>query len=221
MKNVLIIYAHPGEGSFNHALLNRIAGTVTANGHACKVLDLYAMDYNPVMTAAEAKGNISDDTRQYQQMIANATDIVFIFPVWWFRSPAILEGFIDKVFTPKFAYRFKPLIGTYGMPVPLLSDKKVTAFITHGAPALPVKLLYLNAVKYRFLLGFLSFCFNLFRCKIIQLWSVPFISDAKRKKYLIKVAAVIHKRIPPLGSVAAKVTTITPEESKKKKTVYS
>lgn len=221
MKNVLIIYAHPGEGSFNHALLNRIAGTVTANGHACKVLDLYAMDYNPVMTAAEAKGSISDDTRQYQQMIANATDIVFIFPVWWFRSPAILEGFIDKVFTPKFAYRFKPLIGTYGMPVPLLSDKKVTAFITHGAPALPVKLLYLNAVKYRFLLGFLSFCFNLFRCKIIQLWSVPFISDAKRKKYLIKVTAVIHKRIPPLGSVAANIATIAPDESKKKKTVYS
>jgi len=218
MKNVLIIYAHPDENSFNHALLKRIAGTVTANGHSCKVLDLYAMGYNPVMTAAEAKGNISEDTRQYQQMIASATDIVFIFPVWWFRSPAMLEGFIDKVFTPKFAYRFKPLVGTYGMPVPLLSDKKVTAFITHGAPALPVKLLYLNAVKYRFLLGFLSFCFNLFRCKIVQLWSVPFISDAKRKKYLKKVAAIVTKRIPPVVADAANVATVAPEQIKKENT---
>lgn len=207
MKNVLVIYAHPDEQSFNHAVLDTVVDTVKQAGHRCVVLDLYQRGYNPVMTLAEAKGGLTEETKHYQSLVKNATDIVFIFPVWWFRAPAILEGFIDKTFTPKFAYRFKPLIGKFALPVPLLRDKKVTAFITHGAPALPVRTLYVNAVKYRFLLGFLSFCFNLFRCKVVQLWSVPFINAAKRKAYLQRVERIIAKRIKSsagqLASVAA------------------
>ncbi|MFT3682888.1 MAG: NAD(P)H-dependent oxidoreductase [Ferruginibacter sp.] len=202
MKNVLIIYAHPDEKSFNHAVLSSIEATVTANGHHCSVIDLYKINYNPVMTAAESKGMVSAQTKAQQQLIQEATDIVFVFPVWWFRAPAMMEGFIDKTFTPKFAYRFKPVAGVYGIPIPLLRDKKVTAFITHGAPALPVKLLYVNAVKYRFLLGFLSFCFNIFKCRIVQLWSVPFISDAKRKAALERVGKITGKRIPPVQVAA-------------------
>ncbi len=141
------------------------------------------------------KGEAGTETKKYQQLIKQATDIIFIFPVWWFRAPAIMEGFIDKTFTPKFAYRFKPIIGKYGLPVPLLRDKRVLVFVTHGAPALPVKTLYVNVVKYRFLLGFLSFCFNIFRCKIVQLWSVPFIDEKKRKGYLDKVSRIVSKRL--------------------------
>ncbi len=159
------------------------------------MIDLYAGNFNPVMSAAETKGELSDETKSYQQLIKKSETIVFIFPVWWFRAPAMMEGFFDKVFTPGFAYRFKKLLGTYGLPVPLLRDKKVRAFITHGAPALPVKTIYFNAVKYRFLLGFLSFCFYIFRCRIYQFWAVPFVSDEQRKKYLRKVASVIRKII--------------------------
>jgi NAD(P)H dehydrogenase (quinone) len=60
------------------------------------------------------KSEISQKTKKYQQLIKEATDIIFIFPVWWLRASAILEGFIDKTFTQKFACRFKPLIGKYG-----------------------------------------------------------------------------------------------------------
>lgn len=201
MKHVLIIYAHPDETSFNHAILQMAKRTVKAGGHHCSVIDLYKLGYNPVMNAAEAKGHANEETKAYQEAIRKATDIIFIFPVWWFRAPAILEGFIDKTFTPKFAYRFKPLIGKYGMPIPMLRDKTVTAFITHGAPSLPVRTLYVNAVKYRFLLGFLSFCFNIFRCRIVQLWSVPFINEAKRKEYLQKVKRVINRRVKPVGVI--------------------
>ncbi len=127
-------------------------------------------------------------------LIAEATNIIFIFPVFWFRAPAILEGFIDKVFVPGFAYHFKHLIGNYGMPIPLLKDKSVLAILTHGSPALPIKTIYVNAVKYRFLLGFLSFCFYIWKCKIIQLWAVPFVKQSARKKYLKKVKALILKK---------------------------
>lgn len=194
MKKVLIIYAHPDEESFNAAILRQTVAQVKAAGHKCVVLDLYKQGYNPVLTKEEMKGKLNEETIEHQRLIKTATDIVFIFPVWWFRAPAIMEGFIDKTFVPKFAYRFKPLIGKYGMPVPLLKDKRVLVFVTHGAPALPVKTLYVNVVKYRFLLGFLSFCFHIFHCKIVQLWSVPFINETKRKRYLDKVSKIIAGR---------------------------
>lgn len=192
---VLIIYAHPDANSFNHAILETVTSTLNEKEQPFQVIDLYSDNFNPVMNISEIKGALSEETKHYQQLIKNSQSIIFIFPVWWFRSPAMMEGFCDKVFTPGFAYRFKKIIGTYGFPVPLLRDKKVRAFITHGAPALPVKTIYFNAVKYRFLLGFLSFCFYIFRCRIYQFWAVPFVSDDKRKRYLRKVASVIRKLI--------------------------
>jgi len=195
MKNFLIIYAHPNPESFNGAIRNRITSVLSASSVPFQVIDLYAENYNPVLSLAESKGEVSPETKKYQEIISVATHIIFVFPVFWFRAPAMLEGFIDKVFIPGFAYRFKQIIGTYGIPIPLLRDKKVLSILTHGAPALPVKTLYVNAVKYRFLLGFLSFCFYIWNCKFVQLWSVPFVKPAVREKYLNKVERLIKKRI--------------------------
>ncbi len=191
----LLIYAHPSPGSFNAAVKNTVVKTLEKTNTPFKVIDLYAENFNPVLSLDEMNGTTAENTKKYRELISLSTHIVFIFPVWWFRAPAILEGFLDKVFVPGFAFRFKKIIGKYGIPVPLLKDKRVLTIVTHGAPALPVKILYVNAVKFRFLLGFLSFCFNLFKCKIVQLWSVPFIDENKRMKYLRKVERLIEKRI--------------------------
>ncbi len=191
----LLIYAHPNPNSFNAAIKNTVIKTLEKANTPFRVIDLYAEHFNPVLSLEEMNGATAESTKNYRDLISAATHIVFIFPVWWFRAPAILEGFLDKVFVPGFAYRFKKIIGKYGIPVPLLRDKRVLSIITHGAPALPVKILYVNAVKFRFLLGFLSFCFNLFKCRIVQLWSVPFINERKRMKYLKKVERLVERRL--------------------------
>lgn len=195
MKHFLIIYAHPNPESFNAGVKNTIVKTLQDANASYKVIDLYAENFNPVLSLEEVKGKLSDDSRKYQELISAATNIIFVFPVWWFRAPAILEGFLDKVFVPGFAYRFKKLFGKYGVPIPLLKEKNVLTIITHGAPALPVKTIYVNAVKFRFLLGFLSFCFSLFKCKIVQLWSVPFADQQTREKYLRRVERLVGKRL--------------------------
>ncbi len=189
----LILYAHPDPNSFNRAVLEQVKKTLELKNAPYKVIDLYGINYNPVLSLEELKGKNSEQTVEFQKMIKEAAHIIFIFPVWWFRAPAILEGFLDKVFTMGFSYRFKKIIGKYGIPVRLLKDKTVTAFISHGAPALPVLLLYVNAVKYRFLLGFLSFNFKLSRCSIHQFWAVPFVSTEKRKKYLQKAEQIVNR----------------------------
>lgn len=187
----LIVYAHPDPKSFNHAILDRVKTTLTKKDIPFKVVDLYQLNYNPVLSLGELKGEVSDETRGFQKMIGEASGLIFIFPVWWFRAPAILEGFCDKVFTVGFAYHFKKVFGNFGVPVAHLKDKSVKAFITHGAPAFAVKTIYVNAVKYRFLLGFLSFCFRITKCKIHQFWAVPFTTDKKRKRYLEKVERLL------------------------------
>lgn len=193
----LLIYAHPDPDSFNAAIKSQVISTLESKKQAYKLIDLYAEKFDPVMGKEEMKDEVtSDAVKRYREMIKEASTLVFVFPVWWFRGPAILEGFLDKVFTAGFAYHFKHVIGKYGMPIPLLKDKDVLTIITHGSPALPVKTIYVNAVKYRFLLGFLSFCFNIFKCKIVQLWSVPFVSEKKRKKYLERVERLVEHRIP-------------------------
>ncbi len=195
MKSYLIIYAHPNPKSFNGAVKDTVTTLLDEQQVPYKLIDLYAEQYNPVLSLEEMKGVTTAATKAHQALIAESTHIVFVFPVWWFRAPAILEGFIDKVFVPGFAYRFKRIIGTYGLPMPLLKDKHVLAFITHGAPALPVKTIYVNTVKYRFLLGFLSFCFYLWNCTVVQFWSVPFVQAEKRARYLLKVRKLVHKQL--------------------------
>ena len=106
-----------------------------------------------------------------------------------------MEIFFDEVLTPVF-YKFVNFTKLYVYPKPFLSDKKVRTYITYGFPSLPVKTIYLNSVKLRLVLGVFSFVFGwkLSRwLKTKQFWSVPFVTDEKRKKYLEVVKKDIKK----------------------------
>ena len=108
--------------------------------------------------------------------------------------------FFDEVFTPGFAYKFVNITKTYAYPKPFLKDKKLRTYVTHGAPALPVLTLYVNSVKLRLVMGVYSFVFgwklSLFT-KTRQFWSVPFVSDKKRAKYLKTVKRDIKRDLGP------------------------
>ncbi len=130
MKN-LIIVAHPDRKSFCHnGITKTIKQTLELNKEEIYVLDLY-------------KENITfdfgkDKVKRYKDLITWCDRIYIVSPVWWFRCTPALESFFDQIFVPGFAYKFKPITKTYGIPKPLLGDKKVRTYLTHGAPALPV-----------------------------------------------------------------------------------
>ena len=133
---------------------------------------------------------------EYKELVVWATHIYFVSPVWWFRLTPKLEMFFDEVFTPGFAYKFIPIVGKYAYPKPFFKNKKVRTYITHGAPKLPVITLYLNSVKLRLVMGVYTFVFgwNLNRwTKTKQFWSVPFVTNEKRIKYLRVVKEDIRK----------------------------
>lgn len=179
MKN-LIIVAHPDRKSFCYSgIVRTIVKTLKVNKEDVKIIDLYAENTSFVFEFNKIK--------EYKELIKWSDRIYIVSPVWWFRTTPALESFFDQIFTPGFAYNFVPLTKLYGYPKPLLSDKKVRTYLTHGAPALPVVSLYLNSVKLRLVMGVYSFVFGWFKTKTRQFWSVPFVSQEKREEYLRRV----------------------------------
>lgn len=103
------------------------------------MLDLYENNFDPVLFFDEdtKRRNMQflSETKEYRDNILWADRIVFIFPIWWSGMPAILKGFIDKVFATGFAYDFKGI-----MPVGHLKGKTSWIINTHDTPTLFAKL---------------------------------------------------------------------------------
>ena len=175
MRNLILI-GHPNEESFCYnGIFKTIKDELEKNDELVEVIDIYRNSFARPRT---------DLINRYKELVTWSDRIYIISPVWWFRLTPRVETFFDEVFTPGFAYKFVPVTKVYGYPKPLLSHKKVRTYITHGAPALPVLTIYLNSVKLRLVMGVYSFVFGWFKTKTRQFWSVPFVSDDKRKKYL-------------------------------------
>lgn len=108
--NILIVYAHPNPRSFNRAILEVVDATLRECGHATRVHDLYEMQCRAVLDGEDLlrnwRGDLPADTRREQDAVCWARGLVFIYPIWWFGPPAILKGWIDRVFTRKFAFDF-------------------------------------------------------------------------------------------------------------------
>ena len=189
MKNLIVI-GHPDKKSFCY---NGIYKTMLRElrkhkkKEQVKVIDLYRDSFQRPRT---------DLMKSYQDLVTWSDRIYFISPVWWFRLTPRMEIFFDEVLTPGFAYKFVNFTKLYAYPKPFLKDKKVRTYITHGAPSLPVRTLYLNSVKLRLVLGVFSFVFGwkLSRWrKTRQFWSVPFVTEKKRWKYLQTVKKDIRR----------------------------
>ena len=129
MTHVLVIYAHPYEGSFNKAILDRTIETLEKQGADYKVKDLVAMNFNATMESEDLKAAVTKEytaeVKQEQDDILWADTVITIAPVWFGSIPGFLKGYFDKVFISGFAYN-KNGEG-------LLKDKRVFSLFTFGS----------------------------------------------------------------------------------------
>mgnify|MGYP000022707279 FL=1 len=178
MKN-LIIVGHPNTESFCYdGIFKTVKNELSTNKEEIEIIDLYRDSFTRPRTKL---------IKKYQDLVTWSERIYFISPVWWFRLTPRMEIFFDEVFEPGFAYEFVNITKLYAYPKPFLKNKKVRTYVTHDSPAIPVLTLYLNSVKLRLVMGVYTFVFgwrlSLFT-KTRQFWSVPFVSQEKREKYL-------------------------------------
>ena len=179
MNNYFIIYGHYDDSSFNAAIKDTFIKSATHAGHKVDLVDLYKEKFDPVFAGEEPDATVID----HRKRIEASDTIVLIAPIWNFRMPAILEGWIDKVLAPPWAFTFKQLVGNYGYPLGKLSDKKAIIFCTYGSPRLAVTTFFLNLPIRRLKRGVFHIC-GIRKILYKRYFAVPFVNDYKRKKFL-------------------------------------
>lgn len=102
---ILVLFAHPVETSFGAGLHRAVVETLRAKGHTVDDCDLYAEGFDPVLSCAERVGyHTQPDNRApvagYVERLLAAEALVVVSPIWNFGHPAILKGFMDRVFLP-------------------------------------------------------------------------------------------------------------------------
>lgn len=128
-----VVLAHPKATSFCASMARACVDSLTAAGHAVLLRDLYAMDFDPRLRADELPSDSgfrpAPDVVRERELLAEADLFVFVYPFWFNAPPAILKGYVDRVFGMKFGYA-----ADFGGSKPLLVGRKLLTFSTSGAP---------------------------------------------------------------------------------------
>ena len=96
MKKIFLVYGHYNDNSFNAAIKDTFIKTAEENGNKIDIVDLYKEKFDPVFAGEEP----GEDVLSHRRRIEKCDIIVLIAPIWNFRMPAIVEGWIDKILAP-------------------------------------------------------------------------------------------------------------------------
>ena len=153
-KTVLLIHAHPEPTSLTRTLVGVAKANLLASGHRVLESDLYGMNWKAVFDVADfpqrvnedrlcfvsesgaayAKGTQTRDVEEEQAKLRQADAIVFQFPLWWFSFPAILKGWVDRVFAYGLAYGYKDAGNQYRYGEGGFAGKRALLSVTAGGP---------------------------------------------------------------------------------------
>lgn len=131
----LIIYSHLNQDSFTKAIVDRVEKVALEKGDEVKIIDLYGDKFNPVLAFPDIEHmfmgkDAPGDVANYQEMVSWSDHMTFVYPLWWAQMPAILKGFIDRVFANGYAFAY----GEDGMPIGLLKGRTAQLYISTGNP---------------------------------------------------------------------------------------
>ena len=200
--NVFIVSAHPEPRSFNSALRDLSVSVLSDLGHAVSVSDLYAMKFNPVASAEDFRDRSDSDYLVYAleqrhgydtrtlapDILAEIDKVIWCdllilhFPVFWFSTPAILKGWIDRVLISGLIYGGKRFYDRGG----LLGKRAMITITLGGQPHMfgegaihgPLEDMLRHLLR-----GTLHYT-GMSVLPPFVAWHVPYISDEARKEYL-------------------------------------
>ena len=134
---ILVVWAHPLADSYSAALKDRAVDALGAAGHDIDLLDLYAEEFDPVLSAQERLdyheiGPNLANVSSYVERLQAAEGLLLIFPTWSFGYPAILTGWLQRVWIPGVAFGLRK----EGGPIitGILGIRRVAAVTTTGSP---------------------------------------------------------------------------------------
>ncbi|ADL53033.1 NAD(P)H-dependent oxidoreductase [Clostridium cellulovorans] len=192
--NHLVVFAHPNPKSFCKGILDTVVDASKEKGATVRVRDLYEIGFDPILKPADfvalQSGKVLEDISAEQENIKWADVITFVYPVWWASVPAILKGYVDRVFSYGFAYTSEN-----GAPKGLLTGKKGLLFCTTGSPneAYSASGMH-NSMKQATDQGIFNFS-GIEDVKHIFFGAVPYVTDEIRGDYLKEVSKIVKETL--------------------------
>jgi NAD(P)H dehydrogenase (quinone) len=133
----LVVYCHPNPKSFNAAVRDVVLAGLAARGVEHRLIDLYAENFNPVMDCAEREGyhTKGDNERPVATYLAHlrwCDTLIFVYPTWWYGPPAMLKGWLDRVWVPHAVFDMPE--GSGPISGLMTNIKQIMAISTLGSP---------------------------------------------------------------------------------------
>ncbi|MDF0489511.1 NAD(P)H-dependent oxidoreductase [Sphingomonas sp. H39-1-10] len=159
-QKALVLMAHPAESSLTRAVTSAIVDALQARGHDAEMVDLAAERFNPVFGAADhaaflGKASLPDDVREEQRRIDRADHLILVYPVYWWAMPALLKGWIDRVFVAGWAFdedaegRITKRLGRLKVSLVAIAAASEATYVRRG---------YREAMKVQIEDGIFDFC---------------------------------------------------------------
>lgn len=156
MKTILIINGHPDKLSFCAELAKNYYDGASKSGSKVDLLNLVELKFDINLNYGyRQRTELEPDLLNAQALIKAADHLVFVYPTWWSTYPALLKGFIDRVFLPKFAFSYRENSPLWDG---LLKGKSARVIVTMDTPQWYYRLIFKSPGHNSIKKGILEFC---------------------------------------------------------------
>ncbi|UPZ38643.1 NAD(P)H-dependent oxidoreductase [Sphingobacterium sp. PCS056] len=185
MKKIVIINGHPNADSFNFALVKAYIDGAKQSGAEIRAITIANLDFNPNLQFGYSKRmDLEPDLLEAWEMILWADHLVWVHPVWWGGLPAITKGFIDRLFLPGMAFKYRPNSVFWDR---LLKGKTAHIITTMDQPGWYYHLVYGRPSVNQLKKSTLQFC-GVSPVKVTYIGIVKTSDEKLRKTWIEKVA---------------------------------
>lgn len=186
---VHVVHCHPRDDSFSRAALARVCAGLQDGGHDVRVLDLYADGFVPELSSWEREHHLDDpatkpDIAPYVDDLRWCEALVLVYPTWFSAQPAMLKGWIDRVWVRGVAYDL-PDGGNTIRPL-LHQVRRIVVVTTHGSPKW-VNVLQGEGGKRVAFRSIRLLCSRRARTTWLALYGIDHADDVARQRFLDRV----------------------------------
>lgn len=192
MKKIVIINGHPNKESFNSALVQAYQEGALAQQTEIRIIPIGELQFDPNLRYGyQQRMELEPDLIQAWDSILWADHLVWVHPVWWGGLPAVTKGFIDRLFLPGMAYKYRPNSVWWDK---LLTGKTAHIISTLDQPGWYYRLFFGRPSVNQLKKSILEFC-GIKPVKVTYVGVIRNSTDAQRTKWLDKVRGLGRRLI--------------------------
>ena len=192
-RRVLVVYCHPDPASFVASVKDTAVAALREAGHEVRVRDLYGDGFDPVFSAEERRTHRDPGPRpgiaEHTAELAWCDHLVLIYPTWWSAQPAMLKGWMDRVWVRGIAWELPA--GANRVHARLNNVRRITAITTHGSSKF-VNMLEGEAGKRTISRSLRALCHRFTRTQWVAMYGLDTATTSERERFLSSVRAKLR-----------------------------